>query len=270
MTKRDRTHLGGWLPMLLLAMCLLVPAFSVGAKPMSDEEAKEKYGLHATMRDEWAIAAWEWTRDHAVMAYDWTREQITKMLFKDMDVENAEQVGVAGPVFLGLLVLFSACWGASIAQMRRHDRVPFFILGAIVPIVVPVVLLFKLDIKGEKELLERFAREAAEKREAAAAKAKLEEEQAIALGQVVVPKSSSEGVVWNKQYFESIAHKADGTLAGPWDAVYNGGIKAHVLAIMEVQETFVQVRYVNMAGKEMVGRIPIAKLEGWEDSVLDA
>ena len=268
MTRKHTGHLfGGWLPMLLLSLSLLLPAFTSSAKPMSDEEAKEKYGLHATMRDEWAIAAWEWTRDHAVMAYEWTRDQIQGMLFEDMDVENADQVGTAGPALLGFLVLFSACWGASIAQMRRHDRLPFFLLGAVAPIVAPAVMLFKLDIKGEKELLARFAQEAEEKRAAAAAKARLEEEQAIATGQIVQPRSSSEGVVWNRQYFESIAYKPDGTPAGPWDAVYNGGIKAHVLAIMEVQDTFVQVRYVNMAGKEMVGRIPIARLEGWEDSV---
>ena len=251
---------------LLTAALLLAQTLPLAAKKLTEEEAREKYGLHATVHDEWAVAAWEWTRDHVVAAYDWGKAQICGMLFEDMGVDTVDQVGLACPAFIALLMLLSGCWAASIAQMRRHNRLVFFLVGFFTFFIGPIVLLFKLDIKGEKELLARIASEAAEKRAQAAAKAALEEQQAIASGQQVVPKVSEEGDVWDKAYFERIAYRADGSPAGPWDAVYNNGIEAHVLQILEAQDSFVQVRYVNMAGKEMVGRIPLAKLESWKDA----
>ncbi len=256
----------GRLMVALMAVLLTLPLPQAAAKKLTEEEAQEKYGLHATVKDEWAIAAWEWVRDHAVAAYDWTKEKICGMLFDDMGVDGADQVGLAWPAFIGLLMLLSACWAASIAQMRRHNRLVFFIVGFFTFFIGPAILLFTLDIRGEKELKARIADEAAEKRAAAAAKAALEEQQALASGQQVQPKVSEEGDVWDKAYFERIAYKADGSPAGPWDAVYNGGIEAHVLQILEAQDTFVQVRYVKMAGKEMVGRIPLGKLESWKDA----
>ena len=61
--------------------------------------------------------------------------------------------------------------------------------------------------------------------------------------------------------------KEDGTPAGPWHVRYNG-IDVTVLEILEVQPQFVQARIINAVGKNMVGRIPLAKLECWEDTVL--
>ena len=250
----------------LVAALLALPLPLLAAKKLTEEEAREKYGLHATVKDEWAVAAWEWTRDHVVAGYEWSREKICGMLYDDMGVDGANQVSLFWPACVALLMLLSGCWAASIAQMRRHNRLLFFLLGFFTFFVGPAILLFKLDIKGEKELLARIAAEAAEKRAEAAAKAALEEQQAIASGQQVQPNVSEEGEVWDKAFFERIAHRADGTPAGPWEAVYNNGIKAHVIQILEAQDTFVQVRYVNMAGTEMVGRIPLARLESWKDA----
>ncbi len=257
---------GSRLTAVLMALLLTLPLPLSAAKKLTEDEAREKYGLHATVKDEWAIAAWEWVRDHAVAAYQWGREKICGMLFDDMGVDAADQVGLAWPVFIALLMLLSGCWAASIAQMRRHNRLYFFLLGFFTFFVGPAILLFKLDIKGEKELKARIAEEAAERRAQEAERRALEEQRAIASGQQLQPKVSEEGEVWDKAFFERIAHRADGTPAGPWDAVYNGGIEAHVLQILEAQENFVQVRYVNMAGKEMVGRIPLARLESWKDA----
>ena len=115
---------GSRLTAVLMALLLTLPLPLSAAKKLTEDEAREKYGLHATVKDEWAIAAWEWVRDHAVAAYQWGREKICGMLFDDMGVDAADQVGLAWPVFIALMTAenFSptrACSGSGTTIVNR-------------------------------------------------------------------------------------------------------------------------------------------------------
>ncbi len=149
-----------------------------------------------------------------------------------------------------------------VAQMRRHNKWRFFWAGFFTFFIMPVYLLLKLDIKGERERLARMAEEAEKKREAKAEQARKEAEIKAEQG-VEAPAVSEEGVVWNREYFTKIARLSDGTPDGPWDVCYNG-VAVRVLQIIDPQDEFVQVRLLNQENKTMNGRIPYARIEKWD------
>jgi len=88
------------------------------------------------------------------------------------ETEKAEldaDPGVAMVIALALTFLLgSACWAASIAQARRHPIWLHFTLGLLLPWVYPLVILFAMNIKGEKEMRAKLEAEqrAKEEREA--------------------------------------------------------------------------------------------------------
>ena len=212
--------------------------------------------------DTWLVAAWEFVRDHTLKAWNWLATHVHNVLTEDFKVlDTSIPVSIVLLVLLTLMML-SGAWGASIAQARRHPRVKFFAFGFFTFFAGPAWLLMNLDIKGEKEMLERLAKEAAAKKAEAEERERLQKEGQIEKG-YEAPAVSNDGVVWNEEYFKSIQRKADGTPDGPWDVTYNN-VHVQVLEILEVLPNLVSVRLVNQEGHEMRGRIPFARIEKWD------
>lgn len=262
---------------LALGLLLLLPLFATpslfGAS--SDEAKKEqellentkevaegKLSMQGPMHDEWLIAAWEFVKEHTIAAWNWLTTHVKNVLTDDFQIFETSIPGVVILLVILTLMFLSGAWGASIAQTRRHPRVPFFCLGFFTFFAGPVYLLYNMDIKGEKEMLAKLAEEAAIKRAEAEERARREQ-----LGQtekgVQPPAVSETGVVWDQNYFNSIQRKADGTPDGPWEVTYNG-VHVRVLEILEVLPNLVAVRLINQEGNELRGRIPFAKIEQWD------
>ena len=124
--------------------------------------------------------------------------------------ESTAAAGIRADPFLLAAILIvltvwygSGAWAASIAGSRRHSGLLHFILGAMLPVVYPVVILFAMDVKG--------ARERAEELRLAEEKTKAEEEEkrriAEMLGRQAAPEPGTEAtaeVVFDAAYFERI------------------------------------------------------------------
>ncbi len=214
--------------------------------------------------DTWLIALWEKIRDAAKGAWEWISTHVHGMLIEDLQLPQANLLPLAILLAVLSLMLASGAWAASIAQMRRHKGLPFFFLGFFTFFLGPAKLLYSLEIKGEKEQKEMFAQAAAQKRAEEEARARMEAEQARERGEEA-PAVSQEGVVWDQHYFSSIQRRPDGTPAGPWHVAYNG-VKVTVTEILEPLPECVQVKMINAEGAPLVGRIPYARLEAWEDA----
>ena len=171
-------------------------------------------------------------------------------------------LGVA--FMLALIILFfvgSACWAASIAACRRYMQIPHFLLGLVLPWIYPAVILFALDIKGQKQMRlaaeqERLEREAAE----------AERQKNIALntaGQEVAEKVENTG--FNQERFMAIFRNVDGTNPGPWNVVFSGN-EMHVIRIIEVLPELISVEVQAENGQTFTMRIPYAKMESWENA----
>lgn len=214
--------------------------------------------------DTWLIALWEKIRDAAKATWEWLSTHVHGMLVEDLQLPQANILLLVVVLVVLSLMLASGAWAASIAQMRRHKGLPFFFLGFFTFFVGPAKLLYSLEIKGEKEQKEMFAKAAAQKRAEEEERARKEAEQARERGEEA-PAVSQEGVVWDQSYFASIQRKADGTPAGPWVVAYNG-VRVTVTEILETLPECVQVKMINAEGAPLVGRIPYARLEAWEDA----
>lgn len=233
---------------------------------MAEESTGGNEEMNPLTGDTWLIAAWGKICTLAKNAWEWFRDHVQKMLIEDLGLGEAD----SGTVVVMLVVLFiltlmlaSGAWAASIAQMRRHPAPKFFLFGFFTFFIGPAHLLYSLDIKGEEEQKAAFAAAAAQKRAEAATRAKLEEEQALARGKKQVAAVSTDGIVWNKDYFISIQRKEDGTHAGPWAVQFNN-IPVTVLKIIEVFDENVQVQMLNLEGVKTMGRIPFARIQKWE------
>ncbi|MDD4097554.1 MAG: hypothetical protein PHC30_02165 [Lentisphaeria bacterium] len=162
---------------------------------------------------------------------------------------------------LGLTFLLgSACWAASIAQARRHSVWLHFVLGLQLPWLYPLVILFAMGIKGEREML---AKREAEKR--AREEREAERQRNIALNAPVEAGDEDDGgQAWKRSYFERIARDRDGKPAGPWDVQFNGAV-LRIARIIEVQDELVLVEQVDARGQASRMRLPYAKIEAWNN-----
>ncbi len=210
-------------------------------------------------------------KDFIDRMYEWLGEMLKAFwkfcLHYAKETEKADLIVEPQTVFLiaGVILFFfgSACWAASIAQARRHNPWAYFIIGLIIPWVAPFLMLFCMDLKGNREM--KSALKAMEKQERKekelAEKKKAEEEQQEMVAAEKRAKS------WGPEYFNSIARKENGDYAGPWDVAYKGR-KVHVLRILEVLPEVVSVEISAAHGETSRIRIPYTTLESWEnDSV---
>ena len=72
------------------------------------------------------------------------------------------------------ILIGSGCWAASIALSRRHSGWLHFLLGALMPGIYPLVIMFAMGLKGERK---RKKQRAAERR----AREKEEEEKRLVM-----------------------------------------------------------------------------------------
>ena len=272
--KRIRRTIFNNFALAMLALLVVAPLFAAPQTP--DEIKKEQelientqkvadgsLALNGVTNDTWLIATWEFVRDHALKFWDWLSTRVHNVLYDDFLVDQFSPIALLVLIVVLSVMFLSGCWAASIAQSRRHPRMPFFFLGFFTFFIGPAHLLFNLDIKGEKEMLERLAQEAAAKRAEKEAREQREQAALADKGKVEAPAVSENGVVWDEKYFSSIQRKADGTPDGPWEVTYNG-IHVRVLEILEVLPALVAVRLVNPEGAELKGRIPYAKITQWD------
>lgn len=260
------------LPRKLFWTLLTLPALSsalLGAERSNASklaELKEREAGNPLTGDTWLLAAWDKICGWAKAAWEWLSTNVHTMLIQDMGMGDANLVALLVMLAIITVMLASGAWAASIAQMRRHNGLPYFFLGLVTFFVGPVYLLFTLEIKGEKEQLERFAQDAAKKRAEEEERKQKEAMQARERGQEV-PAVSAEGVVWNKDYFASIQRKDDGSPNGPWKATYNG-VTVRVEEILDALDECLQARIVNQEGATITGRIPYSRLQAWEPLAL--
>lgn len=248
-------------------LAAMLAYFSATAMLLAQEAAKsegEGGAGNPITGDTWLISAWETICKLAKGFWEWVTSNVHTMLIEELGLTTTDPKILVTLIAILTIMLASGAWAASIAQMRRHRAPAFFILGFFTFFVGPAYLLYHLEIKGEKEQKEEFARIAAEKRAEAAERKRLEEEQAKERGEEEPPAVSATGIVWDKDYFTSIQRKDDGTPAGPWDVTYNG-VDVVVTEIKEVLPECIQVSFINQEGTALVGRIPYSKIEKWED-----
>ncbi|NMA46694.1 MAG: hypothetical protein GX945_09045 [Lentisphaerae bacterium] len=164
-------------------------------------------------------------------------------------------------IVIALVVVFflgSAFWALSIASSRRHNPQIAFLLGLALPWVFPLLILFTMDVKGERARRRQEAREQKERDEAAALRA---EEERRAAEEALAKDFHAK---WTQSYFEKLARKADGSPAGPF-AVGFAGQTLRVEQIVEVQPTLVLVEFKDAHGEIQRMRIPFAKIDHWEN-----
>lgn len=163
-------------------------------------------------------------------------------------------------IAIALLVVFflgSAFWAVSIASCRRHNPHVAFLFGLVLPWFFPLLILFTLDVKGERARRREEAKKRKEREEVSARQAEEERrtaEEALA---------NDFRAKWTQSYFEKLARKADGSPAGPF-AVEFAGQELRVEQIVEVQPTLVQVEFKDAQGDMQRMRIPFAKIDRWE------
>lgn len=261
---------------IALAILLLLPTLAIPMMADTQSEAqKEKELLENTqkvadgelsmkgpMHDEWLVAAWNFTKEHTIAAWNWLRTHVNNVLTEDFRIGETSLSSSIILIVILTIMFFSGAWGASIAQTRRHPRLPFFFIGFFTFFIGPVYLLYNMDIKGEKERLEKLAEEAAIKKAEAEERKRREQMGKSEKGEQP-PAVSETGITWDQNYFNSIQRKADGTPDGPWEVTYNG-VHVKVLEILEVLPNLVAVRLINQEGNELRGRIPFAKIEQWD------
>ena len=226
------------------------------------EVAEGKLAMKNPMHDEWLVAAWEFVKEHSIATWNWLATHVNNVLTDDFQIHETSLVAAVVMIVILTLMFSSGAWAASIAQTRRHPRLPFFFLGFFTFFAGPAWLLYNLDIKGEKERLQRLSEEAAVKQAEKEARERREQMGRAERGEEL-PAVSQTGIVWDQNYFNSIQRKADGTPDGPWMVSYNG-VHVKVLEILEVLPNLVAVRLINQEGNELKGRIPFAKIEQWD------
>ena len=160
---------------------------------------------------------------------------------------------VGGMLAGGAVLLASGCWAGAIADARRHSTPLHFFIGAALPGVYPILILFGMDVKGAK------AREKEREEE----KKKEEEEQALKKsiradrGEKV--EEEEEVLQFDMAYFKHIALDDDGVPTGPWRIVY-GDIETTAQCIVEALESAVVIQIESSDGSPQKIRVPYKKV----------
>lgn len=171
-------------------------------------------------------------------------------------------------IFWILFFFGSACWATSIASMRRHPPIIHFLLGLVLPWAYPLYILFTMDIYGEKERREAEQEMIAQKQAEEEERQRIQEELNARKAAINMEAGiQTNGQRWTQQYFNSISRDSEGRNAGPWKATVSG-TEVIVLEIIEAEEELVYVVFKGYNDQPSKMRIPYAKIESWEKTVL--
>lgn len=209
-------------------------------------------------KESWLIAVWKFVL--------WAVEKFVEIAHFCLDKLLAEDVHFELPaaLLIFLLTMFmigSGCWSASIAISRRHSGWLHFLIGAFLPGVYPVVIMFTMGLKGERQRKKKMLVERQAQASAAEEKKKVLELQGVLPEEVVEEEDTDK---FNARYFTKIARDAEGNKAGPWKVVF-AGHEVVVQEVQEVQEDFVLVLMDGSEGANQKLRIPYTKIESWRD-----
>lgn len=179
----------------------------------------------------------------------------------------AEEVSFNFPAAVVLLLVTttmigSGCWAASIASSRRHSGWLHFLLGAFLPGIYPLLIMFAMGLKGERQRKKKMAAERLAREKEEAERRRVLELQG--LQEQAEQKKEEPEDAFNAHYFEKIARDADGNKAGPWKVAFAGS-DIVVQEILDVQEDFVLVEMSGREDKSEKIRIPYSKIESWRD-----
>ncbi len=174
----------------------------------------------------------------------------------DYDFGVAFMIAVIMLFFVG-----SACWAASVAASRRYSQIPHFLLGLVIPWIYPLVILFALDIKGQKQMRLESERQRAEKE---AAEAERQKNIALNMG-ISGEEEQVEEALFSPEHFTRLMRNEDGSCAGPWKIVF-AGTEMQVMKIVEVLPEVVVVEAVDAKGGSFRMRMPYAKMESIEEA----
>jgi hypothetical protein len=193
------------------------------------------------------------------LAY-WCQETIARLSYGFGRAEiEIDPLAIMAIILVSVFFLGSAFWAVSIASSRRHRPWPAFVLGLLLPWIFPLVILFAMDIKGERARRRQEAKELQEREEAAARKAEAERLKAEAA------MSVDKRARWTQSHFEKLARKADGTAAGPFLVNFSGQ-ELRVEQILEAHASLVLVEFQDEQGQTQRMRIPYAKIDSWENA----
>ncbi|NQZ56384.1 MAG: hypothetical protein HRT88_02785 [Lentisphaeraceae bacterium] len=152
-------------------------------------------------------------------------------LLESSDMTFAAQA--AGVVFI---ILLSACLSSSISEKKLRGHHFSFIMGATLPVIAPILLLF-IPKKYKKNVIQ----------ETLVPEVKKDDELELPLNDL------------NEEYFKKIYIDHDGKFTGPYYIdMETNIIKAE--AITEIHREFIVIDTLNANGKKQRQRIPYAKI----------
>ncbi len=185
---------------------------------------------------------------------------LPNQIFKeDMKVDQINWF-IFVPLFVLLnVMLLSGFRAAALAKACKRSSTFFFLVGFFSFFCLEKPLKTQ-RIKQQFQQLQQDHQQALDAEDADARK---QVEEAIANG-FVAQVTAPDGTPMTQSYFKSIMRKDDGTPAGPWTVTYNG-TTVTVLEITDAMLDGMQVRFSNLSGQEIRGRIPYSRITQWED-----
>ncbi|MFA6930140.1 MAG: hypothetical protein WCT05_07415 [Lentisphaeria bacterium] len=209
-------------------------------------------------KEGWLLAVWKFVLWAVEKFIDIAHFCLEKLLAENVHFELPAALLI---FLLTMIMIGSGCWSASIALSRRHSGWLHFLIGAFLPGVYPLVIMFTMGLKGERQRKKKMAAERQAQECAAEEKKKVLELQGVSLEEVVEAEDAEQ---FNARYFAKIARDAGGNKAGPWKVIF-AGHEVVVQEILEAQEDFVLVLMDGSEGTNQKLRIPYTKIESWRD-----
>ena len=183
--------------------------------------------------------------------------------FIDLTVAADIRPNYLGFVFLLAVLtvlLWSACWSASIAERRWHSPALHFALGVVVPVVYPIILVFTMDVRGARQRAELRIREEEEQAEGAPLE-RARRRAAETPDRVDEAFIGPGGVVFNRDYFRRLAIDEEGRPTGPWLITF-GDSDVVAERIVDSLDHAVVVEVRGDEGALDKIRVPYAKIRG--------
>lgn len=210
-------------------------------------------------KESWLRAVWAfvlWLGDKFMVI---ARFCLEKLLAEDVSFKFPAAVLL---LLISTILIGSGCWAASIALSRRHSGWLHFLLGAFLPGGYPLIIMFAMGLKGERQRKKKMAAERLAREKEEEEKRRVLELQG--LQEQAEQKEEEPEDAFNARYFEKIARDADGNKAGPWKVSFAGS-EIVVQEILDVQADFVLVEMTGREDKNEKIRIPYSKIESWHD-----